>query len=111
MWLAVLRGAKVLHVQNGECTWGSSRSALPPHEEQLRLHQEEELFAHALTGTVWGSGLFVCEVFPHSNNNKLHFRLSVQQAMIVFSDSPAFLKKLIHKIYLGSVCDGEVEDW
>lgn len=47
----MLRGAEVLRLQAELAEGGGRRAALPAHEEQLRVHQEEDLPAHPPAGT------------------------------------------------------------
>ena len=47
---AVLRGAEVLRVQDGVPQGGGLGPAVFAHEEQLRLHQEEDLPTHTPAG-------------------------------------------------------------
>lgn len=48
----VLRGAQVLRLQAGMSAGRGVCAALPADEEQLRVHQEEDLPAHAPAGKV-----------------------------------------------------------
>lgn len=47
----MLRGAQVLRLQAGVPEGGSIGAALSADEEQLRVHQEEDLPPHAPAGT------------------------------------------------------------
>lgn len=46
----MLRGAQMLRVQAGRPAGRGVGAALPAHEKQLRVHQEEDLPAHAPAG-------------------------------------------------------------
>lgn len=48
----MLRGAQVLRLQAGLSAGRGVSPALPAHEEQLRVHQEENLPTHTPAGKV-----------------------------------------------------------